>query len=709
MKKESLGLYLLRLSLSLALFVLMLMLYWSSNLIESDLKLLQQEMGILKRDLGEIRTGLTKVQSGIRENRLSNPTTTPNSPSQPFTSFENRPHIDPNLPNLLEEDPFYTTTLPKLLGPDFKFEGIRRSASLGRPQNLHPFTNWSEVSSWIRACTVSIARLQVGKYETFAPDMAIKVEERKDEKTGKSEFWIHFRDGVHWQPLRKDFFPQDTKLASHFLQKHQVTADDFKFYYDAMMNPYVQEPGAVALRTYYSEIESVEVVDPLTLIVRWKHEEVEEPDGKKVLKMKYQAKSLTGQLRPLARFVYQYFSDGKKILDEDSNPDTYRTNSVWAQNFSQHWAKNVIVSCGGWTFDGMTDRQIRFTRNPDHFFPFDVLVAAWEVLFKDTPDAIGQQFRANQLDAYETPSSQLIEMDRFLQSPQYEEQKQQGGAIHRLDYLARSYAWIGWNEANPLFSSKKVRQALTMAIDRKRIIRQNLNDLGIETTGTFFPKSSAYDTSITPWPYDVQRAKRLLEEEGWHDSDGDGIIDKMIDGQLRPFQFSLTYYVKSPTAKAISEYIATALKEVGISVNLNGVDIADLSLAFDDKSFDALFMMWSLGTPPEDPKQLWHSSGSKEKGSSNAIGFANAEADRIIEALQYESDPKKRMELYHRFDAIMYEEAPYTFLFTPKTVLLYRDYLQNVFIPADRQDLIPGANVSEPISDIFWIREQELN
>lgn len=707
MKKESLGLYLLRLALSFALFVLMLMLYWSSNLIESDLKELQQEVSLLKRDVGEVRSGVTKIQNSLREGHpSSNPTTTLDSSPQTAANFQDRPHIDPNLPNLLEDDPFYTTTLPKLLGPDFKFQGTLRSASLGKPQNLHPFSNWRDVARWVRDCTVSIAKTQVGKYESFAPDMAIKVEERKDEKTGKSEYWIHLRDGVYWQPLRQDFFSEDTKLAAHFLQKHQVTAEDFKFYYDAMMNPYVQESGAIASRTYYSDVESVQVVDPLTLIVRWKHEEVIEPDGKKVLKKKYQAKSLTGALRPLPRFVYQYFSDGKKILDEDTDPDTYRTNSVWAQNFSQHWAKNVIVSCSGWSFDGMSDRQIRFTRNPDHYSPYDVLVESREVQFKDTPDAMGQTFRSNQLDTYETPSSQLLEMDRFLQSPEYKEQKRQHAAILRLDFLARSYAWIGWNEANPLFSSKKVRQALTMAIDRKRIIRQNLNDFGVEITGTFFLRSSANDSSISPWPYDIQRAKRLLEEEGWHDSDGDGIIDKMIDGKLKPFQLSLTYYVKSPTAKAISEYVATALKEVGISVNLNGVDIADLSLAFDDKSFDALFMMWSLGTPPEDPKQLWYSSGSKEKGSSNAIGFANAEADKIIDALQYESDPEKRIALYHRFDEIIYEEAPYIFLYTPKTVLFYREYLQNVFIPADRQDIIPGADVSEPISDIFWIREK---
>ena len=191
--------------------------------------------------------------------------------------------------------------------------------------------------------------------------------------------------------------------------------------------------------------------------------------------------------------------------------------------------------------------------------------------------------------------------------------------------------------------------------------------MGVEATGTFFKYSKNSDPSITPWPFDPQLARRYLEEEGWFDSDGDGILDKIIDGKLVPFRFSLTYYVKNVTTKAICEYISTALKEIGIACNLSGVDTADLSAAFDDKSFEALFLGWALETPPEQPRQLWDSSGANEKGSSNAIGFSNKEADEIINKLDYEFDPEKRLALYHRFDQIIHDEAPYTFLYSPQT------------------------------------------
>ena len=179
----------------------------------------------------------------------------------------------------------------------------------------------------------------------------------------------------------------------------------------------------------------------------------------------------------------------------------------------------------------------------------------------------------------------------------------------------------------------------------------------------------------------------------------------VIDGKTKPFRFGLTYYVKDTTGKAICEYVATALKEIGVDCRLNGIDIADLSATLEDKSFDAIYMGWSLGTPPENPKQLWHSSGAKEKGSSNIVGFVNNEADRIIEQLEYEYDLNERKSLYHRFHRILHEEQPYTFMYTPKSILLYRDYVQNVFIPAERSDLIPGADVAMPDADIFWLRK----
>jgi len=736
MNKEPIGLYIFRFMIGLGLFAFMIMLYWSSVLLEVDVKELKNDINQLKSEVLTSRLEVDRIHDDVMEavldeqknnkelmkgifhnnvelNMLKSVAKSGNiayvgDELSKFTIalngnedriFRGRHQIDPKLPNLLKEDMFYADTIPKMLDKGFVLRGVRRTAMIGKPDNLHPFNNFASVSSLVSRCIGTVATMEFGKYETMAPDMAVKMEHRVNSNTGKSEFWVHLRDNMYWEPLQQEHFPDDVVLASHFLHKYRVTAHDFKFFYDAIMNPYVTMGKAAALRTYYRDIEDIEVVDDLTFIVRWKSEDVVDEEGNITSKIKYVAKELTGSLQPLARFVYQYFTDGKKIVEDDSASDTYRTNSVWAQNFAVHWAKNIIVSCGPWIFDGMTDRSIRLKRNSGYHNPYAVLVGAQEITFRDTPDAVWQDFKLGKLDTYGILADQLIELEDFMKTSEYQEQK---FGINRLDYLGRSYNYIGWNQASPFFRSKKVRKAMTYAVDRKRIINQNLNGMAMEITGPFSPNSPSYDATIESLPYDPQKARRLLEEDGWYDSEVDGIRDKEIDGKRVPFRFSLTYYVKNPTTKANAEYIVTALKDIGVECVLNGVGIADLSAAFDEKSFDAIYLGWSLGSPPEDPRQLWHSAGSREKGSSNAVGFENKEVDSIIEALQYEYDIERRVALYRRFHAIVYEEAPYIFLYAPESVMLYRDYVQNVFIPKDRQDLIPGANVSEPDSSIFW-------
>jgi peptide/nickel transport system substrate-binding protein len=689
----------LRLMALAGILFFMGMLYWSSVLIEDDIKSLRIGLERFGKDIGQLRREVKQVRRSMESGVAFS-----NGSDRSAARADRRPHMNADYPNLLSEDSFYTSTLPGLLPDDFEPKGIRRAATMGKPDDLNPFAGYAEVSSWVRLCQESLSRLQFGRYEDYAPALAIKIEERPSRIPEVPEFWVHLREGVMWQPLQQAHFPEDVQLSEHFLQEHPVTAKDFKFYWDALMNPHNQLAGAVALRNYYGDIAEIEIVDDLTFIVRWNAETVEE-NGEQRQRVKYVARGLTSSLTPLASWVYQYFPDGSKIVEDDSDPETYRKDSIWAQNFAVHWARHVIPSCGEWIFDGMTDEKILFKRNPDFHNPLAVLVEEYEIRFKESPDGIWQDFKAGRLDTYALQPDQLIELEEFQQTDTYKEQSRSGKAIHRLDYVGRVYSYIGWNQQRPFFGSRKVRQAMTMAIDRQRIIAQNRNGMGVAITGPFFVYSPSYNGEIDAWPYSPIRAQELLEEEGWYDASGTGIREKEINGEQVPLRFRLTYYVKNPTSKAIADYISTAMSEIGVDCQLNGVDTSDLSSEFEDKEFDALIMGWALGTPPENPRQLWHSMGAKQKGSSNAVGFANAEADSIIEALDYEYEAEDRARLYHRFHEILHEEQPYTFLYTPKSVFLYRDYVQNVFIPAERQDLIPGASWAEPASEVFWLKE----
>lgn len=698
MHREPLFFYLFRLLLTFFLVVFLGMLYWSSLIQEERWQKVNRDIEGVAAQLTSIKDKVAAFSPGhFAEKEKKGKEAPEASSSTPIPA-------EKSYSNLLEEDPFFETTLPHLLGPSFTPQGVLRMATYGRPEHLHPFAQWSENIEWWSLCNASAARAKEGRYETLAPYMATRMEERPSKSNPSlPEYWIFLRRDVFWQPLDPLHFPSLT-LAPHFLKKQPVTAHDFKLFYDTIMNPSVQGPMALAYKLIYSDVEEVEVVDDYTFVVRWKGHKFKEEEKKKEAII-YAAKARTGGFAPLPGFVYKFYADGTAVLSEKEEKEGFRTSSLYGQNFNDHWTKNVIVGCGAYLFDGMSDREIRFRRNPEFFFPLAALVEKRQIHFKNSSDAAWEEFKAGLIDYHLLgDADQRQEWDDFLKTSLYLDQKKEGNGAQRLDYLTRAFTYIGWNMARPLFKSKKVRQALTLGIDRARVVRQNLNGMGVVATGSFFPGGEAADPAIKPWPYDPIRARNLLEEEGWFESKGDGLLYKEVEGEFVPFKFKLNYFVKNLQTKSVCEYVATALKQLGIHCDLQGVDLADLSALVNDKDFDAYFLAWGLESPPEDPRQIWHSAGAAQKGSSNTVGFVNKEADAIIDELDYESDKKKRRELYHQFDRIIHEEAPYTFMYVPKIALVYRDRVQNVFNLADRQDLIPGATVAEPDPLIYWLR-----
>ncbi|ANH78399.1 ABC transporter substrate-binding protein [Candidatus Chlamydia sanziniae] len=682
----------------------LILLYWSSNLLEKDVKSIKSNVRDVQDDIREI-SRLIKQQSSQTLNLSPNPAIVSSIACNKTLSMV---YGDSTYRNLLSPDPYMQQSLPDLLGVNFTSKGVLRTAHVGKPDNLNPFNGFDYVIKFYELCVPALANPHVGKYEEFSPGLAVKIEEHATvDGSGDKEFHVYLRPHVFWSPINPGFFPKHVQLDKKFLQPHPVTAHDFKFYYDVVMNPYVATMGAVALRSYFEDIISFTIENDLKFVVRWKAHTIVNDEGQEERRVLYSAFSNTLCLRPLPCFVYQYFANGEKIIDDAHDSDIYRKDSVWAQNFVAHWANNYVVSCGAFYFGGLDDEKVVFLRNPDYYDPLGALVEKRYVYFKDSTDALFQDFKTGKIDIAYLPPNQTDNLQNFMKSPAYTKQAAKGEAIRELVASDRAYTYIGWNCYSLFFQSRQVRRAMNMAIDRDRVIEQCLGGRGRTISGPFAHYSPSYNQEVEGWHYSPEEAIRLLEEEGWIDTDGDGIREKVIDGVVVPFRFRLCYYVKSFIARMIADYMVTVCKEIGVECSLLGLDMADLSYAFDEKNFDALLMGWCLASPPEDPRALWHSEGAMEKGSANVVGFQNEEADLIIDKLSYEYDPEERVRLYHRFHEIIHEEAPYAFLYARYYSLLYKDYVKNVFIPIHRVDLIPEAQDETINIDKVWLDKKE--
>jgi peptide/nickel transport system substrate-binding protein len=264
------------------------------------------------------------------------------------------------------------------------------------------------------------------------------------------------------------------------------------------------------------------------------------------------------------------------------------------------------------------------------------------------------------------PETSLSEMELLtkgvdyygVQPHQYQRMKETS-FLKVYSQPALSYTYIGYNFKNPLFQDKRVRQALTQAINREEIVQYVLYGLGTVISGPFPNHLWYYNPNVKPLPFDPKKSRQLLTEVGWRDTDGDGVLDK--DG--KPFRFKLITNSGNDIRRDVGVLVQRQFRELGIDVTFELYEWSVFLKNFiNARHFDACILGWGLSPDPDD-YMIWHSS-QIEKGF-NFVSYKNPEVDRLWEEGRREYDLEKRRQIYWRIHELMAEDQPYTFLFSP--------------------------------------------
>jgi peptide/nickel transport system substrate-binding protein len=246
--------------------------------------------------------------------------------------------------------------------------------------------------------------------------------------------------------------------------------------------------------------------------------------------------------------------------------------------------------------------------------------------------------------------------------PQDLEVAAQRDDLNLFSAMQSEYLSIVFNLANhdaPFLQDRAVRQALYYGLDRKRLVDEVVGGQGIVAHSIVMPENWAYNAEVKQYDYDPTRAAQLLDEAGWVDSDNDGIRDK--DGTALRF---LLYANDDPTRQALIEQIAAGWRTLGVDATPTPVTFAGLVADFlNPRRFDAALVGWEVSGDP-DPYPLWHSTQAGG-GGQNYSGWANDEADAVMEQARAISDEAERRALYGRFQDIFAEEAPALLLYYP--------------------------------------------
>jgi peptide/nickel transport system substrate-binding protein len=266
--------------------------------------------------------------------------------------------------------------------------------------------------------------------------------------------------------------------------------------------------------------------------------------------------------------------------------------------------------------------------------------------------------------------------------------------------LGNSYTYMGFNLKRKPFDDRNVRLAINYAIDKQEIIDGVYLGLGINIASPYKPGTRWSNPDLQPYPYDPQKARSLLKQAGFVDSDGDGILER--DG--KPFSFEIITNQNKEREKS-AVLIQRRLKEIGIDVQIRAIEWASfISRFIKTGDFDVVVLGWGLGLDP-DQYNIWHSS-QQAPGQFNFIGYHNPTVDKLLEQGRLELNPDKRQKIYHEFARVLLEDSPIVYLSAGYGLTAIHKRVKGIDNPA------PPAGIGHNSEDWYIpqpLRRNEIN
>lgn len=466
-------------------------------------------------------------------------------------------------------------------------------------------------------------------------------EEKPDDAAAKAYIDKRMAEGRHDEQIAAEADCPPAVVVRFKLRKgvlfsdgEQMTADDVAFYWEMIQNPEVDAPRA---RAYFNNIKSVEADGDYDVVISFK-----EPY--------FEYFGMAGGLVAMPRHFYEKF-DPK---DFNSRP-------------------GLLMGTGPYRMD-----------NPESWKPGDPLVLYRnERFWGPAPSFDRLVYKEITNDVARLTEFKNGDVDRFGATPtQYVELVEDPKILAKSDAFnyktaTSGYAYVAWAQERlgkpTRFADKRVRQAMTMLIDRQRLVDDILKGYGQVVTGPFNPLSEQYNDDVEPWPYDPKRARELLKEAGYEDRDGDRIIE---DKDGKPFKFELLYPSGSDNWTKIALLVKDGMAEVGIECDARALEWSVFGEKLASGDLDAIALGWSAGVET-DIYQMFHSDNIGG-GADNFIYYRSPKLDAIIKQARRTLDETERMKLWKQAHAVMHEDQPYTFLYNRESLIFIDKRIRNV-------------------------------
>lgn len=398
-----------------------------------------------------------------------------------------------------------------------------------------------------------------------------------------------------------------------------ITSADFKFTYDMVM----ADGNAVSSRSPFDLTESLETPDERTVVVTFM-----EPFAP------WLARLFAGQTGAplLPAHILQ------PVFDENGTIDT------------AEWNKAPTVGCGPFVFQEWESGSFaRFVVNENYWGPRPKID---ELFFRFVPDD------ASQVAALKAGDGDVGTFFAMSDMPELEA----AGIVIMKSLSGYNEGWYinqHPEKGNPALQDVRVRQALAYGFNRQKLVDDLL--LGrAAVPATDWDNTSWEDPSIEPYPYDPEKAKALLEEAGWVDSNGDGVREK--DGVDLVLKYGTTNREVRQDTQAVAQQ---DLAEIGIKLDLQSFDsdifFASYSEDGPSANFSLDIIQYSDSPDAPDPNTVvWRCAeipSDENPAGVNPTGFCDEEFEALWAKQETQVDIAERQQTFHQITKMIFERA----------------------------------------------------
>jgi len=409
--------------------------------------------------------------------------------------------------------------------------------------------------------------------------------------------------------LAKNFYFEDNTTLVFELREGirwqdgvPFSSKDVLFTYDMINDPQVVSPYTSTFRM----VEKLEIVDDLTLKVHYK-----EPYFKAL------------ELWMSGILPWHLLRDEKNMMSAAFNTHPVGTGPYLLEKLE--FSKNIELRA-----------------NPDYF---EHKPKIEKIIYHVIADA-NTRFLMLKTEKIDVGSLEAMQLERQV-SPKFFE------AFDDIEEIAHAYTYLGFNLRRAKFQDARVREALSLAIDREELMDILFMGHAQVCTGPFLPGGPSFNADVKAPQQDLKKAERLLKAAGY-DAD-------------HPLKFEIATSNSSSIRPYAAEILQYQLAKIGVVVTLRVMEWqAFLNMVVFPKEFDAVLLGWSLSLSP-DPYLLWHSDSDKP-GGFNFIGYHNKKVDTLIEQMQKTIERKRLAKIQQQIFAEVVSENPYLFLFIPNSI-----------------------------------------